>query len=396
MNSFIDYMMSDDTAESAMKTMRESMANSQNRTNNLFYYYRKLDFGQSSTVRFLPISKEVAMSDEVKKRFSLAKKVIRLRFDNPEVDESKVVLTIPVMQMYIGGKTENDAILKQVKALYDESDRLLKAGQDERAKEVRERASYHWTRGEHLAQGFVVRSGFKEDNEPENPIRVFELNKQIMNRINAVCDPKVDADRALRYWPVHGKLGTNFVITKDRSGEWPSYNNSGFSTQGPTPWTDGMKAALETYDLWPLEEFLPERPTEDEYAMLAEIVRQSIAGETTWDPDWEAHLETVKVFKTSPDGTGSLGGGSTPAVSKIRDAMNRISAPAGAKLAETPTASDTSDAAGEEEVVPEETADDADDAPISMSTPQKSARDVRSIVDQLKRGGKVKAEEATA
>lgn len=395
MSNFIDYMMSDDTAESAMKTMREGMANSQNRSNNLFYYYRKLDFNQSSTIRFLPISKEVAMSDDVKKRFTLAKKVIRLRFDNPELDQSKVVLTIPVMQMYIGGKTENDSILKQVKALYDEADRLLKAGQDERAKAVRDRASYHWTRGEHLAQGFVVRSGFKEENEPENPIRVFELNKQIMNKINAVCDPKADPDRALRYWPVHGKLGTNFVITKTRSGEWPSYNDSGFATAGPTPWTDNMKAAMEQYDLWPLEDLLPERPTEAEYQMLTEIVRQSIAGETTWDPDWETHLETVKVFKTTPDGTGPLANDAQTTNTKVREAMTRITAPAGAKVAATPAPEADDEPATEEEVSGvEETGDETDEAPVSMSTPQKSARDVRSIVDQLKRG-KGKAEEAT-
>ena len=132
MSSFIDYMMSEDTAETAMKTMQEGMA-TRGRSNNLFYYYRKLEYNASSVVRFLPISTEVADSDEVRKRFTLPKKVIRLRFDNPQVADAKVVLTIPVMQMYTGGKTENDPVLKQVKALYDEAEKLGKAGRDEQS-----------------------------------------------------------------------------------------------------------------------------------------------------------------------------------------------------------------------------------------------------------------------
>jgi hypothetical protein len=382
MPSFIDYMMDESTAETSMKEMQSGLANKGRANNNLFYYYRKMDIGGSCMVRFLPISTEVAESDEVKKRFWLAKKTIRLRFDNPELAESKVVITIPVMQMYTGGRQENDIILKQVKALYDEADKLAKAGQDERSKAVREKASYHWTRGECLAQGFVVRDGINESDTPENPIRLFELNKQVMNKINAVCDPKADPDLALRYWPVHGKLGTNFVIKKTRSGEWPAYTDSGFATSN-SPWTDAMKAAIGTYGLFQLETFLPERPGDEEYEMLAEIVRRSIAGETTWDTDWEAHLVTVKPYKTTVDGSTVDAETTTR---NVREALARV----GGASAETVAVSEPDD---DVSVTPDH---DADPVSAVADPPQKTGRDVRAIVDQMKRGGKAKPADATA
>jgi hypothetical protein len=377
MSSFIDYMMDEGTAESSMKAMREEMS-SKTRSNNLFYYYRKLPFKASSVVRFLPISTEVAESDEVRKRFTLPKKVIRLRFDNPEAAESKVVVAIPVLQMYRGGKTQDDPILRQVTALYDESDKLAKAGRDEQAKLVREKASYHWVRGEQLAQGFVVRSGFVEENVPENPIRVFELNKQIMNRINRVCDPKADPDQALRYWPVHGKLGTNFVITKTESGEWPSYNDSGFSTSGPSPWTDDMKAAIGQHGLWQLESFLPERPGDEEYDMLTEIVRLSISGVTTWDPDWEAHLTAVKPYKTGVDLSSVDPETQT---SRVAEALSRVKGTVHERAVVEPT-----DGNAEDEIL----ATSEEDASQVVGNPHKSSKDVRSLVNQIRQNAKGK------
>lgn len=295
MNDFFTWMMDDDTATAPLKTMQETSKRSGG--SNLFCRYKKMDFGGSVTVRFLPASQDVA-ENEARPKFWLPKKVIRLRFDNPDQTGSEVVLTIPVMQMFKGGKTEDDLILKQVKVLYDEADKLAKAGEEERAKEIRAKASYHWTRGECIAQGWVIRAnGFNEADPPENPIRLFELNKQVMNIIQSSVNSE-DPDTRLEYWPVHGKKGSHFVIKKTKSGEWPSYTSSCFARQ-TTPWTTEQTESIATHHLWRLEDFLPARPSDDEYQLLAQIVEQSIAGDRVWNPDWEDELETVKVFKTN-------------------------------------------------------------------------------------------------
>jgi hypothetical protein len=302
LDQFFEYMDNESTAESAMKSMQQSNDNS--RTLNVFYHYRRMDFGASTTVRFLPLTLDV--EGEPKAKFTLPKKTIRLRFVDPDAEGENVVLTVPVMTMYHPGKTTDDPILKQVKALYVESERLAKAGKDEEAKAMREKGSYHWTRGEHLAQGFIVRAGMIEKGEiPENPIRIFELNKQLINRINTACDPEGDPDMALRFWPVHARFGSNFVIKKTKSGEWPNYTSSGFASQ-PSAWTPDQRAAIAAYGLWDLTRFLPPCPSVTEYEALTDIVRQSIAGKKTWNPLWESDLLPQRFYRTggSPNDNG--------------------------------------------------------------------------------------------
>jgi hypothetical protein len=301
LDQFFEYMDDENTAESLMKTMQQSNGNP--RTLNVFYHYRRMDFGGSTTVRFLPLTLDVGA--EVRAKFTLPKKTIRLRFIDPDAEGETVVLTVPVMTMYVPGKSSDDPILKQVQALYRESDRLAKAGRDTEAKAVRECGSYHWMRGEHLAQGFVVRAGMVEKGDiPENPIRVFELNKQLINRINTACDPEGDPDMALRFWPVHAKMGSNFVIKKTKSGEWPNYTSSGFASQ-PSAWTPDQRAAIATYGLWDLTRFLPPCPSVAEYEALTDIVRQSIAGQKVWNPLWESDVLPFRFYRTAGNGHGT-------------------------------------------------------------------------------------------
>src|SRR3954463_5866200 len=145
MGSFIDFMMDDATASSQNDKLKESLKNRSGGSNKIFYRYKDMNYGQSATVRFLPASAEIA-ENEVQPRFWMPKKVIRLRFENPEQENSEVILRIPAMQMYTGCKTEHDPVLKQAKALFDEAERLEKTGKSEESKQVRAKGSYHWHR----------------------------------------------------------------------------------------------------------------------------------------------------------------------------------------------------------------------------------------------------------
>jgi hypothetical protein len=294
--SILDVMFDDSAAQAGLKDMRDNAKGSS--LSNVFYRYQNMDFGASTTVRYLPHSGQKLTGDKFDD-FWLPKKVIRIRFTNPVKEGSEVSLTIPVMQMYIGGKTENDSILSQVKELYEQAKSEENKGREESAKKIRANASYHWMRGEALAQGFVVRPGFIEQNIPENPIRIFDLKKQIMNVMKAKVNDE-NPDTMLESWPVHGKSGYNFIIkkTKTADGQYPSYERSEFSPR-PSPLDATQIEALKTYDLFTLESFLPSRPTDDEYKLLTEIVKQSIQGDRVWNPDWESHFTTIKVFKTN-------------------------------------------------------------------------------------------------
>jgi hypothetical protein len=324
MSTFLERLMSDDTAVGTLDRLKTELKSRGGSGSNLFYNYRRhLPYDATSTVRFLPASSDL-MENEVQPRFWLPKKIIRLRFENPEQAESEVILPIPVMQMYTGGKTENDLILKQVKVLYDEADKLKKNGKEEEAKQIQAKASYHWTRGECIAQGFVVKSGFIEPDLPENPIRLFELNKQLMNVITATLNSD-DPETKLEFWPCHGKKGSNFVIKKTRSGDYPKYDaGSCFSRQGPTSLSTEQLASLDEHGLFDLNDFLPKRPSDAEYQVLAEIVRMSIEGERVWDKDWEAHLDTVKVYRTNMKDSGGSDVDAETLQSQVRDTMSRL------------------------------------------------------------------------
>ncbi len=367
-SSFLNLIMSDETATGTLNRLKSSLKNRGGSGTN-FYRYKSMPYGASCTIRFLPASSEVADND-VQPDFWTPKKVVRLRFDNPEQDGSEVVLAIPAMQMYTGCKTEHDLVLKQPKALFVEAEKLRKQGKEEEAKQVQAKGSYHWTRGECIAQAFVIRSGFIENDPPENPIRLVELGKQVMNVINATINSD-DPDVKLEYWPCHGKKGTNFVIKKTQSGEYPKYDAGSCFSRQISEWTQEQKAAFEKYGLWRLEDFLPPQPTDAEYEMLAEIVRLSIAGERVWNPDWESHLETVKVYKTNQGGDADL---DTIQV-QVREAMGRGSTSVDevlSNLSRTVTAEVESDTDANEPEVQ-----------VRVTPPTKSAEQVRSVVEQI-------------
>jgi hypothetical protein len=304
-SQFLDMLMSDETATSNLELLRA--ANKLRSGANMFYRYKQnMPDGASATIRFLPASKSDA--SDVQSKFWCQNKKIRLRFDDPLAPDTQVVLQIPVMMSYIPGlRAESDIILRQVKVLYDIAAKAKKAGREEEYKRMQAKANFHWPRGDALAQGFVIKSPFVENDLPENPIRLFELSKQIMNVINEVLQTE-DPAVGLQYWPVHGKLGTNFVIKKTRSGEWPKYDaGSGFA-RATTPLSTEQLAALDKYGLWDLADFLPPRPTDAEYAAAAEIVKASIAGEQTWDSDWEQHFDTIKCYRVTNGDNGTVTG----------------------------------------------------------------------------------------
>src|SRR5678816_4690772 len=98
-NSFLDLMMSDDTATGTMDRLKTSLK-TRGSGNNVFYRYKSMPYNSTCTVRFLPASSEVAEND-VQPEFWVPKKVVRLRFENPEQDGSEVILNIPVSYTHL-------------------------------------------------------------------------------------------------------------------------------------------------------------------------------------------------------------------------------------------------------------------------------------------------------
>lgn len=371
---FLDYLMDDESATGAMKDLQNSLKGGG--SNNVWYRYRNvLSTGQSCTLRFLPASEENASGP-----FWLPKKIIRLKFADPVNVGQDVNLNIPVMQMYVGGKTSDDLILGQVTRLYEEADALDKNGETEKAKQVRAKASYHYIKGESIAQGFVISGPPEKETPPENPIRVFELNKTIVKLITAKLETE-NPDLKLDFWPCHGRKGYNFIIHKGLTGDgkYAAYNEgTGFSSK-TSPLSDDHIAAIEKHGLWNLSTFLPPRPADDEYALLAEIVEQSIAGNRVWDSDWETGFKTVKVYRTA---RGDAAEESSDLQEQVRANLARVTGTGTTTTSATSEGvlaalSRTSNEAQVEE--PDEVAE------VVTAEAAQPRSEVRSIVDKIKR-----------
>jgi len=290
MENVLQYLF-DETTDS-LKVQRESQSTTS--AASPFFRYKQMDAGQSTTVRFLPAAPCLAPG----LNFLVEKRIVRLRFADPNNEKNEISLSFRPMDV----KTADDPVMSQVQALYKEADAEEKAGHDARAKQLRSTASRHWVKPEFFAQGFVVRPGVKEDNIPENPIRIFELNKQLVNKIRNAINSD-DPDTMLEGSPEHGTKGTPFIIKKTMTGDgkWPSYTESGFGNKA-SALTEEHRAAILKYNLFNLTEFLPKIPDEDEYELLAEIMAQSLAGDYLWNPEWESRLKVSTVYKSAGRG----------------------------------------------------------------------------------------------
>ncbi len=383
--SILDFLMDPETAVSAQKTLTDDVKSKGFSSNNVWYRYRNMADYASCTIRFLPKAEE-----QIAGKFWLPKKVIRLKFADPVNIGQDVNVAVPVLQMYVGGKPSDDPILGKVGLLYEQAKALEAKGESEKSKQVRSIASAHYIKGECIAQGFVIQSPFQETELPENPIRLFELNKQIINVIEAKLETE-NPEMKMEFWVCHGIKGSNFIIKKTKTGDgkFPKYDDgTGFSMR-TTPLSQEQLAAVEKYDLWDLRSFLPQRPSDDEYKVLAYMVDQSIAGNRVYDPDWDAELKAVRPFRTAQ---GERGDDMGNMHEQVRETLNKISGVTSAtdvmsQLSRTNGRSnDTDDTSVEEPAEPvavEEPAGDADEYGETAAPVSRSSSEVRSLMEKI-------------
>ena len=396
--SVLDFLLDPETAVTAQKSLADSVKNKGSSSNSVWYRYRNMADYASCTIRFLPMSEE-----QIAGKFWLPKKVIRLRFADPVNIGQDVNIAIPVKQMYVGGKPSDDPILGKVTLLYEQAKALEAKGETEKSRQVRSIASAHYIKGECIAQGFVIQSPFPETELPENPIRLFELNKQVINVIEAKLETE-NPELKMEFWVCHGVKGSNFIIKKTKTGDgkFPKYDDgTGFSMR-TTPLSQEQLAAVEKYDLWDLRSFLPQRPSDDEYKVLAHMVDQSIAGNRVYDPDWDAELKAVKPFRTAQ---GERGDDAGAMQDQVRDTLNKISGGATSAdvlsqlsrngRSEAPVEPEQS-VTVEEDTVSDEPVEDTEESgeEMDVASTSRSSNEVRSIVDKI-RGRQTKTATAT-
>jgi hypothetical protein len=296
--------------------------------------------------------------------------------------------------------------------LYNEEKELRNTGNTKEADKLKKIAGFHWKKPTYYYQGFVNKSGMTEEESPENPIRVFPLNKKIHQMIfGSIFENDEDPFETLPCgeFTVDDVMallddsdeevdmsifdGYNFIVKKTQQGEYADWTSNSAWSKGKTPLTDEQLAAIAEHKLFDLTLRLPERPSDDNYEILVEMMNISIQRQVTgengvWNPAWEeAGFKPLRQRgdagkSTTPKSTpqtesddddapkvGGDGGGTGNALERLKAARGKSKA----------APEETTEAAAEEES-PADVAAAADDAvpPVAGKT------DVSDLASKIK------------
>lgn len=300
----------------------------------------KMKFGASSTLRFLPYN------DAYTGAFWAEKVMLPMQFADPEDDSKVVKFLAPCREMYV--HNEKCPVLGPVRELYAEEKELRNSGDGKGADAIKRIAGFHWKKPTYYYQGFIVKSGMTEEDLPENPIRVFPFNKQIHKMIfNSIFEADEDAFETLPCGEfteadVQAILGDgdvdmakfegyNFILKKEQQGEYANWTQGSSWARSVAMLTDEQLAAIAEHGFHDLTKRLPDRPSDEQYDVLAEMMQVSIdrqvKGENgVWQKEWEE--AGFKPFRQrGKDGEGDSSGSS--ASSDDAPAKSEAKAPSG-------------------------------------------------------------------
>lgn len=243
-----------------LKDIREKLHAQERRParsrDNASFAFWNVPMDKSARIRFLPDK------DPDNIFFWIEKQLIELTFPgilkNNETKEVKI--RVPCMEMW----GETCPIIAETRPWWND-DKL-----QDLARRFWKKRSYHF-------QGFVRECPFSEDDLPENPIRTFSIRPQIFNIIKAsLLDPDFES------LPTDYATGTDFMITKSRSGDNNSYITSKWARK-ETPLTDDEVAAVDEHGLRNLSDVLPKKPDDEHQRVIYEMFEASVEGHL-YDP----------------------------------------------------------------------------------------------------------------
>jgi hypothetical protein len=265
------------------------------------YPFWNLKFGGSSTLRLLPYS------DEFTGAFWAEKVLLPMQFSDAD-DPTKVIKFLaPCREMY--EHAVKCPVLGPVRDLYAEEKELRNTGKTKEADKLKKIAGFHWKKPTYYYQGFVVKGGMTEEESPENPIRVFPFNKMIHKMIfNSIFESDEDPFETLPcgeftvedVQAILGEgevdldkfLGHNFIVKKGQRGEYADWTTDSGWSKTQTRLADEQLAALAEHGLHDLTKRMPDRPSDENYDVLVEMMNISIQRQVTgengvWNKEWE-------------------------------------------------------------------------------------------------------------
>jgi len=223
-----------------------------------------MDEGTTASLRILPDG------NQSNTFFWVEKQIIKLPFNGvkgrPEMKQ--VIIQIPCVEMYNDGSV--CPILAEVRPWY----------KDETLKEM---ANKYWKKRSYLFQGFVRQNPIGEDKQPANPIRRFVISPQIFTVIkSSLMDPEMEE------LPTDYMRGLDFNIKKTTKGGYADYSTSTWARK-ESALTEAEAAAIQSFGLHNLSDFLPKKPGEAELRIMKEMFEASVDGQPFDNERWGAY-----------------------------------------------------------------------------------------------------------
>ena len=224
---------------------------------NAIYPHWNMAEGTEALLRFLPDADPDATF------FWKERLMIKLPFAGikGQTDSRPVTVNVPCMEMY----GESCPVLQEVRGWFKDPS-------------LEDQGRKYWKKRSYIFQGFVVDNPISEDSTPDNPIRRFIIGPQIFQIIKgALMDPEMEE------LPTDYVRGVDFRIKKTSKGGYADYSTSQWSRR-ERALSDQEKAAIDTYGLHNLNDFLPKKPTDVEVKVIQEMFEASVDGEA-YDPE---------------------------------------------------------------------------------------------------------------
>lgn len=217
------------------------------------YQFWNIPEGKEATVRFLPDK------DEDNVFFWVEKQTIRMPFEGVNGGENstdkQVSVTVPCVDMF--GMA--CPIMAETRPWWN----------DEAKKDL---ARLYYKKRSWIFQGFVVNSPIEEQNVPENPIRIFVINKSIYEIVErSLANPEFEMN------PTDMVAGRDFKIAKTKKGDYANYGTSSWSFK-TRALTEKELLGIDQYGLFNLKDRLGRVPDSDELEAIKAMFHDSLAG----------------------------------------------------------------------------------------------------------------------
>ena len=243
-----------------------------NRDNSVFPHWN-IPEGSTARIRFLPDG------DNSNMFFWVERAMIRLPFSGikGQPGSKPVIVQVPCMEMY----NETCPILTEVRTWFKD-------------KSLEDMGRKYWKKRSYLFQGFVRESTSIEDSTPENPIRRFVVSPSIYPVITAVLKDTEVEEMSTDY-----DRGLDFSITKTTKGQYADYSTSKWARK-ESALTAAEHAAIDTYGLFNLKDFLPKKPGDTELKIIKEMFEASVDGQTYDQDRWSQYYKPAGL-SSNPD-----------------------------------------------------------------------------------------------